>query len=87
MEEKFEIEDEKSSLVPREASIVLLSVMMLVSVIVHISLMYCCASYAFSSYSGEIKNDRKWTKELPVMQVQKVDGDPMAEEFLRNYGY
>lgn len=79
MEEKFEIEDEKSSLIPREASIVLLSVMMLVSVIVHISLMYCCASYAFSSYSGEIKNDRKWTKELPVMQVQKIDGDPMAE--------
>lgn len=79
MEEKFKIEDEKSSVFPREASVLLLGSAMLISVIVHVVLMYCCASYAFSAFSGEIKNDRKWTKELPVMQVQKLDGDPMSE--------
>ena len=82
MEENFEVENESSGTIPREASILLLSVALVASGIVHIGLMYCCADYAFAPVRGEVKSERKWTKELPVMQIQKMSEDPLSESKL-----
>ncbi len=76
MESNLEIEGEKDSGISRETSVMLLVFALLVSCAVHVGLMIACADCAFAPLRGDIRGDRKWTKELPVMQVRKMDADP-----------
>ncbi len=75
----LEIESEKASGISREASVMLLVLALLVSCATHIGLMIACADYEFAPLRGDVRGDRRWTKELPVMQVQKMDVDPYQE--------
>ena len=52
---------------------------LLVSAAVHVGLMLKLSDCAFAPLPGSIKSDRKWTKDLPVMQMQKMAGDPLAK--------
>ncbi len=79
MEGNLDIEDEKTSGFSTETSIIVLVLALFVSCATHIGLMLACADYEFAPLRGEVKSDRKWTKELPVMQVQKMDADPYQE--------
>ena len=56
----------------------LLAGMLLLSCAAHVGLMYTCSDVSFAPLPGEVKNDRKWTKQLPTMQVQKMAEDPLA---------
>ena len=49
-----------------------------VSFAVHVALMYTCSDCAFAPLPGESQNIRKWTKQKPTMQVEKMDKDPLA---------
>lgn len=81
MDANFEFEDEKeTSGISREASLFLLITALVVSCATHVLLMYACSDCAFAPLRGEIRDARKWTKELPVMQVRKMDGDPFLLE-------
>ena len=66
----------------RERGLMLVVFVLILSCAVHIGLMYLCSEYSFVPGPGEVKGDhgRKWTKELPTMQVQKMDVDPLARE-------
>ena len=81
MDANLEFEDEKeTSGISREASLFLLITALVVSCAAHVLLMYACSDCAFAPLRGEIRDTRRWTKELPVMQVQKMDGDPLLLE-------
>ena len=56
----------------------LLAFVLLLSCAAHVGLMYTCSDYAFAPLPGEVKTDRKWSKQLPTMQVKKMTEDPLA---------
>ena len=80
MASEFDIE--KSDGDQRERGILLVVLVLIVSCAVHIGLMYACSDCAFAPAPAEFKNDhaRKWTKDLPTMQVQKRAEDPLVRE-------
>lgn len=81
MDANFEFEDEREPCgISREASLFLLVTALVVSCATHILLMYACSDCAFAPLRGEVRDTRRWTKELPVMQVRKMDGDPLLLE-------
>ena len=51
---------------------------LLFSVAIHVGLMIKLSDCPFAPLPVPIKNDRRWTKELPVMQMQKMKEDPLA---------
>ena len=66
----------------RERGLMLVIAVLIVSFAVHVGLMYLCSEYSFVPGPGDVKADhgRKWTKDLPTMQVQKMSVDPLARE-------
>ncbi len=81
METNYEFEDEaESNGLSHEASLFLLIVTLIVSCAAHIALMYACSDCEFAPLHGEVRDARKWTKELPVMQVQKLDEAALLKE-------
>ena len=63
----------------RERSFMLVIVLLIVSVAVHIGLMLSVSDYSFTPLVENVHTDRKLTKDLPKMQMQKYEGDPLAE--------
>ena len=57
---------------------VLIIVAVLCSAAIHVGLMVGLSDCPFAPLPMEIKNDRHWTKDLPVMQMQKMAEDPLA---------
>ena len=51
---------------------------LIVSVAIHVGLMVKLSDCPFAPLPRPIKNDRHWTKDLPVMQMQKMAEDPLA---------
>lgn len=70
---------EKSSGDVWEGLHVLLVFVLLVSAAVHVGLMISFSDCEFAPLPAQVKSDRRWTKELPVMQMQKLKEDPLAE--------
>lgn len=66
----------------RERGVLLVAFVLIVSCAVHVGLMYACSDCAFAPMPAETRPDhnRKWTKDLPTMQVQKMTVDPLAQE-------
>lgn len=58
---------------------ILLVFVLLVSAAVHVGLMLSFSNCAFAPLPAQVKSDRKWTKELPIMQMQKLTEDPLAQ--------
>ena len=56
----------------------LIIVSLLLSVAIHVGLMVKLSDCPFAPLPLPVKNDRHWTKDLPVMQMQKMAEDPLA---------
>lgn len=56
----------------------LIIVALLFSAVAHVGLMIGLSDCPFAPLPVPIKNDRHWTKDLPVMQMQKMAEDPLA---------
>ena len=56
----------------------LIIVAILLSAVAHVGLMVGLSDCPFAPLPAEIRSDRKWTKDLPVMQMQKMAEDPLA---------
>ncbi|MGN0846610.1 MAG: VWA domain-containing protein [Kiritimatiellia bacterium] len=78
-EANLEIESEKESGISPETRVMLIVAALLISCATHVGLMFACADCEFAPLHGDMKRDRKWTKDLPVMQVRKMDIDPYQE--------
>ena len=74
-----EADFEKTNDDARERSFMLVVVLLIISVAVHIGLMLSVSDYSFTPLVENIHADRKLTKDLPTMQMQKYEGDPLAE--------
>jgi len=62
-----------------ESRILLLSCALILSVAFHAAMMFGLSDCTFSSISAdELRTTRKWSKELPVMKVSQLKGDPFA---------
>lgn len=77
---RFEEEEKGTGGVSRETSLFWLIAALVVSCATHVLLMYACSDCAFAPLRGDLADTRRWTKELPVMQVRKMDGDPFLLE-------
>lgn len=62
-----------------ERRLFLLVLVLLISVGVHIGLMNSLSTCEFAPLPAQVKTDRRWTKELPTMQVRKMDADPLVQ--------
>ncbi len=81
METNYEFEDEaESNGLSRETSLFLLIAMLIVSCAAHLALMYACSDCEFAPLHGDVHDARKWTKDQPVMQVQKLDEAALLRE-------
>ena len=63
---------------PGGSGLLLVAAVLLVSCAVHLGLMYACSNCPFAPLPEDVKAGRKWTRELPVMQVQKLAEDVFA---------
>ena len=66
-----------------ERGVLLVIFVLAISCAVHIGLMYACSDCAFAPMpkeAGKSDHGRKWTKDLPTMQVRKMAVDPLAQE-------
>ena len=69
---------DKASAGVSDGWIALIIVALLFSATVHVGLMVGLSDCPFAPLPVPIKNDRHWTKDLPVMQMQKMAEDPLA---------
>ncbi|MBR1588861.1 MAG: VWA domain-containing protein [Kiritimatiellae bacterium] len=53
-------------------------VAILFSAVIHVGLMVNLSDCPFAPLPLPVKNDKRWTKDMPVMQMQKMAEDPMA---------
>jgi len=74
----LELEEKEAERTESGGGAGLLAFVLFISCAVHVALMYTCSDVAFAPLQGEIKNDRKWTKQLPTMQVRKLTEDPLV---------
>lgn len=58
----------------------LVAVAVLLSAALHTWMMVGLSDCAFAPLPGVVKSDRRWTKDLPVMQMRKMAGDPLAND-------
>ncbi len=72
------VEEEESERAESGTRGALLAFVLLLSCAAHVGLMYSCSDCAFAPLPGEVKTDRKWTKQLPTMQVKKMTEDPLV---------
>ena len=62
-----------------ESRLLLLVCALILSVAIHAVMMFGLSDCTFSTISAdELRTTRKWSKELPVMQVSQLKGDPFA---------
>ena len=62
-----------------EGRILLLACALVLSIAFHGAIMFGLSDCTFSTISAdELRTARKWSKELPVMQVSQLKGDPFA---------
>lgn len=53
---------------------------LILSLIMHMSGMFALRTYSFTTIAGEIKASRKWTRDVPKMQINHLTGDPMSKD-------
>ena len=75
----IEIEEKEAERTESSGSGALLAFVLIISCAAHVGLMYTCSDVAFAPLPGDVKTDRRWTKQLPTMQVQKLAEDPFAQ--------
>ncbi len=63
-----------------DGRVALIVVAVLMSAALHIWMMVGLSDCAFAPLPGQVKSDRRWTRDLPVMQMQKMAGDPLAND-------
>ncbi len=61
-----------------ERRLMLIMGMLVVSAIVHTTLMFFLQDCSFAPVAPEVHSDRKWSKDVPVMEISKLVGDPLA---------
>ncbi len=64
----------------REGHGVLFVVAILLSIAAHVGMMQKLSGFKFAPLPGAVKSDRRWTRELPVMQMRKMAGDPLSRK-------
>ena len=77
MDPTLEIEETEAERTGESGGIGLLAFVFFISCATHVALMYACSDCAFAPLPEKM-NERKWTKQLPVMQVNKMTEDPLA---------
>lgn len=81
MEPTLEIEETEAERTGGTGGAGLLAFVFFISCATHVALMYACSGYAFAPPPPNMDGGRKkWTKQLPVMQVSKMTEDPLARE-------
>ena len=58
----------------------LIIVAILLSAVAHVGMMIGLADCAFAPLPESVKSDRRWTKDMPVMHVEKMAKDPLLTE-------
>ncbi len=58
----------------------LIIVAILFSAVAHVGMMIGLADCAFAPLPESVKSDKRWTKDLPVMHVEKMAKDPLLTE-------
>ncbi len=61
-----------------ERRLMLITGMLVVSAIVHTTLMFFLQDCAFAPVAPDVHSERKWSKDVPVMEISKLSGDPLA---------
>ena len=74
----MELDYEKASAGANDGWGALVVVAILFSAAVHVGLMVKLSDCPFAPLPMPVKNDKRWTKDMPVMQMQKMAEDPMA---------
>lgn len=74
----MDLDYENSSAGANEGWGALVVVAILFSAAVHVGLMVNLSDCPFAPLPMPLKNDKRWTKDMPVMQMQKMAEDPMA---------
>lgn len=64
----------------REGGIILAVTVLLLSLAAHVGLMATVSDRSFMPPPVQVKSDRKWTRELPPMQMRRLAEDPLAHE-------
>ena len=78
MEPTLEIEETEAERTGGTGGAGLLAFVFFISCATHVALMYACSDCAFAPLPENMISERKWTKQLPVMQVKKMSEDPLA---------
>ena len=58
----------------------LIIVAILLSAVAHVGMMIGLADRPFAPLPASVKSDRRWTKDMPVMHVEKMAEDPLLAE-------
>ena len=58
----------------------LIIVAILFSAVAHVGMMIGLSDCAFAPLPESVKSDRHWTKDMPVMHVEKMAKDPLLTE-------
>ena len=74
----MDLDYEKASVGANDGWGALIVVAILFSAAVHVGLMVKLSDCPFAPLPMPVKNDKRWTKDMPVMQMQKMAEDPMA---------
>ncbi len=63
-----------------ERRLMLIFGLLVVSAVVHSTLMFFLQDCVFAPVSADIHSERKWSKDVPVMEISKLSGDPLSLE-------